>query len=168
MSEEVRIVITDESEGEGTPIATVGGGGSTPRAPVSQTEAKKISKSGGIAMGLVAVQTVTPYVKQIAQFTVSQIEVTTGNAEAQRRAEAVISTTSGLAGSIGAIAAGAKVGGFYGAAAAAIIVAVQGIFSLNTRSAEIKNEQMLEKENIALRKSRLGQSVNRSRTGGVM
>lgn len=164
MSEEVRIIITDETSGEGTPVATPRSSApSTPMAPKDEKDAKKEARAGVIAMGLVAYRELSPYISQAVQFGISQIEVTTGSAESQRKAQML----SNMAGTGLSIVVAGLAGGPGAAAAAAGMAALQGITSALYRSMEIQNQKRLENENLALRKSRLGLATNRSRTGGV-
>ena len=163
MSEEVRIIITDETSGEGAPVATPQSNApSTPMAPASPKEAKKTSQKA-VAAGLVAYREISPYISQAVQFQISQIEVTTGSAETQRKAQFL---SSAIGTGVSVVVAGFA-GGPAAAAAAAGMAAIQGITSAFYRSMEIQNQKMRENENLALRKSRLGLATNRSRTGGV-
>ena len=160
MSEEVRIIITDETGSEGAPVSTQGSGSSsTAMPPKDEKEAEKAKRAGASSMGLVAVRKIAPFISQAVNFQISQIEITTGNAEAQRKAQML----SNAAGNIGSVV----VAGMSGGPWAVAIVAAQGILSVAQRSIEIQNQKQLESENLALRKSRLGMSTNRSRTGGV-
>lgn len=164
MSEEVRIVITDETANEGAPVSTPKSGSpTTPMAPSDEKGSKRSERNGAIAAGLVAYRALSPFISQAVQFGISQIEINTGSAESQRKAQ-ILSSVAGTAGSI--VVAGIS-GGPYAAAAAAGMAAIQGIASTFYKSMEIQNQKRLESEELALRKSRLGLATNRSRTGGV-
>ena len=167
MSEEIRIILSDETAGGGeasAPVATTGGGGETPMAPVSEKGAKAAKKKGSSSMGLVAVRTVTPYISKAAQFGVSQIEMMTGSAELQRKAEYFVEIT----GKIGSIGTAAAAGGWAGAAAAVGQLIAETAMESAMRSIQVYFMKKEEKENLALRRSRLGASINHSRTGGTL
>lgn len=164
MSEEVRIVITDETATEGAPVSTPKSGSpTTPMAPSDEKGSKRSERNGAIAAGLVAYRELSPFISQAVQFSISQKEFNTGLAESQRKAQ-ILSSMSGAGMSI--VVAGFS-GGPYAAAAAAGMAAIQGIASTFYKSMEIQNQKRLENEELALRKSRLGLATNRSRTGGV-
>ena len=96
-------------------------------------------------------------------FAVSQIEVSTGSAESQRRAQMI----SGAVGKLGGIVAAGMAGGAVGAAVAAGMVVVEGVVDSVYKGIEVENRKRLENESLYLRRSRLGMAINRSRTGGV-
>lgn len=161
---DVRIIITNETDGNLVPVSTKESPkGTKAGKAVSQNEAERKKDKRELAAGLVAVQQVKPYIDQAINFSVSQIQATTGSAELQQRAQLV----TGAASSGISIALGAAVGGVPGAAMTAALSALQSSISFVTNSMAITNQRRIENENINLRKSRLGQSVNRSRTGGV-
>lgn len=164
MSEEVRIIITDETSGGGAPVSTPKSNApTTPTPPTTPKDAKRAERAGAIAAGLVAYREISPYISQAVQFQISQIEVTTGSAEAQRKAQ----TLSSVIGTGSSVVIAGLAGGPGAAAAAAGMAALQGITSALYRSMEIQNQKRLENEQLALRKSRLGLATNRSRTGGT-
>ena len=164
MSEEVRIIITDETSNEGAPVSTPKSSNpTTPMAPTDEKGSKRSERNGAIAAGLVAYRELSPFISQAVQFGISQIEVNTGSAETQRKAQ-ILSSIAGTGGSI--VIAGIS-GGPYAALAAAGMAAIQGATNAIYRSTEIQNQKRLESEELTLRKSRLGLATNRSRTGGV-
>ena len=167
MSEEIRILITDATSddiSDSAPVATAGAGkGGTAMSPTDEESAEKVKKTGAVAEGLVAVREITPFISQAMNFQVSQIEITTGSAEAQRKAQTMV----GVISKGGGILVAVMTGGPYAAAIAALTTALQEIFTISQRYAEIQNDKRIESENLALRKSRLGMATNRSRTGGV-
>lgn len=160
----INIIIRNETDGDNIPVSTKDSPKGTKAAKaVSQEEAARKKERGELVAGLVAVQQVKPYVDQAINFGVSQIQATTGSAELQQRAQIVIGAVS----SGTSIILGAAVGGVTGAAATAALSVLQSSISFVQNSITIENNRRIERENINLRKSRLGQSVNRSRTGGV-
>lgn len=160
----INIIIRNETDGDNIPVSTKDSPKGTKAAKaVSQEEAARKKERGELVAGLVAVQQVKPYVDQAINFGVSQIQATTGSAELQQRAQLV----SGAVSSGTSIILGAAVGGVTGAAATAALSVLQSSISFVQNSITIENNRRIERENINLRKSRLGQSVNRSRTGGV-
>lgn len=160
----INIIIRNETDGDNIPVSTKDSPKGTKAAKaVSQEEAARKKERGELVAGLVAVQQVKPYVDQAINFRFSQIQATTGSAELQQRAQLV----SGAVSSGTSIILGAAVGGVTGAAATAALSVLQSSISFVQNSITIENNRRIERENINLRKSRLGQSVNRSRTGGV-
>ncbi len=161
---DVKIIITNETDGDPIPVSTKERPqGTKAGKAVSQNEAERQKDRGFLAAGLVAVQQVKPYIDQAINFNVSQIQATTGSAELQQRAQLI----TGMASTGISIGLGAMVAGPSGAAVTAALSALQSSISFVQNSIAIGNERKIEFENINLRKSRLGQSVNRSRTGGV-
>ena len=160
----INIIIRNETDGDNIPVSTKDSPKGTKAAKaVSQEEATRKKERGELVAGLVAVQQVKPYVDQAINFRFSQIQATTGSAELQQRAQLV----SGAVSSGTSIILGAAVGGISGAAATAALSVLQSSISFVQNSITIENNRRIERDNINLRKSRLGQSVNRSRTGGV-
>lgn len=160
----INIIIRNETDGDNIPVSTKDSPKGTKAAKaVSQEEATRKKERGELVAGLVAVQQVKPYVDQAINFRFSQIQATTGSAELQQRAQLV----SGAVFSGTSIILGAAVGGVTGAAATAALSVLQSSISFVQNIITIENNRRIERENINLRKSRLGQSVNRSRTGGV-
>ena len=160
----INIIIRNETDGDNIPVSTKDSPKGTKAAKaVSQEEDTRKKERGELVAGLVAVQQVKPYVDQAINFRFSQIQATTGSAELQQRAQLV----SGAVSSGTSIILGAAVGGVTGAAATAALSVLQSSISFVQNSITVENNRRIERENINLRKSRLGQSVNRSRTGGV-
>lgn len=160
-----KITITNDSGGTKTPVSTQAQPEGTPSAqPVSQQQATAQKDKGVVAAGLVAVQQISPYVNQIANFGISQIGAETGAVELQQRTQVL----SGIASAGVRIAMGAVVGGVPGALVSAGLTALQSSISFVQQKQAIQTQRRIENDNIALRKSRLGQTVNRSRGGNVV
>lgn len=156
-----RIEIQDGREDmSGVPVATPDG--VTGKAPTSNTVRQEQSK-GNNAAGLVAAQQIAPYINQAVNFGVSQVGAVRGSPELQQRLQMVTGAASFAAN----VAIGAITGGVAGAAVMVAVSAVQSAVSTAYRVQEIRNQQLIENETISYRKSRMGQSVNRSRFGGV-
>lgn len=160
---EYRVIIENATDGEGSEKPLSFPGGEQPDNTAAPEKAKKKQDKGALALGLVAVNQITPYVTQAINFGISQISMTTGSDELQRKAQAVSSLAGGLSG----IGMAALTGGLPAAAIAAGMTALQSIISVQQNLATIANQKRIEDENIALKKSRAGLSVNRSRTGGI-
>lgn len=160
----IEVIITDTTKNSRTPVSTTTAPqGSEDTQGVSQTKAEKNADKGMMAAGLVAVQHVMPYVNTAINFGVSQIQMQTGSAELQRKAQVVTSAVSFTSN----VTMSALVGGLPGAAVSVALQAVQGMINMNQRSIEIQNQKTLENENISYKRSRMGITVNRSRTGGT-
>lgn len=144
----------------GVPVATPDG--VTGKAPTSNTVSQEQSK-GNNAAGLVAAQRVEPYINQAVNFGVSQIGTVRGSPELQQRLQMVTGATGTVANAAFSFAAG----GPTGLAVYAVTAIVGKTVSTAYRIQEINNQRMIENETISYRKSRMGQSVNRSRFGGV-
>jgi hypothetical protein len=160
----IEVIITDTTQGDRTPVATpTEPKGTTAGQAATQDKAEKKGEKGAAVAGLVAIQQIMPYVNSAVNFSVSQIQMQTGSAELQQRAQLVTGMTS-TAISIGL---GAAVGGVPGAAVSAALAALQGAISYVQNSMIIAQQKRLEDENLQLKRSRIGMTVNRSRTGGV-
>ena len=162
MAEATYIIrVQDEREDmSGVPVATPEG--VTGKAPTSKTVSQEQVKGNNTA-GLVAAQQIAPYINQAVNFGVSQIGAVRGSPELQQRLQVV----TGVASFAANVGIGAMTGGVAGAAVMVAVSAVQSAVSTAYRVQEISNQRMIENETISYRKSRMGQSVNRSRFGGV-
>lgn len=159
-----RVIITNETEGDRVPVSTPDSPqGTTAAAPVSQRKAEKAKDQGNIVAGIVVAQQVKPYVEQVIGYNVSQIQATTGSAELQQRMQVV----SGAVSTVATIGMGALIGGVPGAVVSAALTALNGTISAVQHSVTLQIQRSIEQESIDRKTSRLGQSVNRSRTGGV-
>ena len=164
MAEEIKIVITNETDGERVPVSIPEQpAGTTSGVASSPEKVEREQARGKVVGGIVVARQLKPYVDQIVGFGVSQIEATTGSAELQQRAQVI----SGAVSSVAGIAMGAAVGGVPGAAVAAALTVIQTTMSVAQNQAAIENRKRIERELIERRTSVLGQSVNRSRTGGA-
>lgn len=164
MAELYEIVIRNETDGGNSPIAT------EPNVNGEGNAGSPITKKGGassknqLLSAVVATNTIKPYVQQAITFGVSQVEMTTGSPELQRKMQAV----TGIASSVGGIVSSGIVGGWAGAAASAGMQLLQGIIQTSINQVNINNQKIIESENIALAKSRAGMVTNKSRGGGVV
>lgn len=168
MAEEIKVTVTNETVEDSPPVATQESmerdDNGPPRGGMSEKKAKNAEgKNGGLVAALVAVQHVTPYVNQVVNMNVSTITARTGSQELQQKAEIV----AGFASSGTSIAIGALVGGAPGAAVSAAMQAVSSAIAVVSAKNNIDLNKRIETEAINLRKSRTGQTVNRSRTGGI-
>lgn len=160
-----KITIVNESDGNKTPVSTQQkADGTDAGQQVTQAVAQNRKDNGVVAAGLVAVQQISPYVNQIANFGISQIGAETGAIELQQRAQVI----SNFASTGANVAMGAMVGGVSGALVTLAISALQSSISFLQQTQAIQTQRRIENDNIALRKSRLGQTVNRSRGGNVV
>lgn len=156
-----RIEIQDGREDmSGVPVATPEG--VTGKAPTSNTVSQQQAK-GNNAAGLVAAQRVEPYINQAVNFGVSQIGAVRGSPELQQRIQMVTGATGTVANAAFSFAAG----GPTGLAVYAVTAIVGKTVSTAYKVMEISNQRLIENETISYRKSRYGQSINRSRYGGV-
>ena len=155
------ILIRDEQDDmSGVPVATPDG--VTGKAPTSNTVSQQQAK-GNNAAGLVAAQQIAPYINQAVNFGVSQIGAVRGSPELQQR----IQMATGAAGIASNAIVSFTAGGPTGLAVYAVTEIVGKTVSTAYRIQEISNQRLIENETISYRKSRMGQSVNRSRFGGV-
>ena len=160
----IEVIITDTTQGDRVPVSTQAEPqGTTAGQGVSQSKAENKADKGAVAAGLVAVQQVMPYVNSAVNFGVSQIQMTTGSAELQQRAQLV----SGMASTAISIGLGAAVGGVPGAAISAALAALQSSITFAQNSIILNQQKVLEGENLRLKSSRVGMTVNRSRSGGA-
>ena len=164
MAELYEIVIRNETSGGNSPIATepnVDGEGSI-ATPITQKSSG--SKQNRLVSAIVATNTIKPYVEQIANFGISQVEMTTGSPELQRKLQAA----SGVASTLSSITIGGVTGGWQGAAVAAAMQLIQGILQTSLNQININNQKQIESENLSLARSRAGMISNKSRGGGVV
>ena len=160
----IEVIITDTTQGDRVPVSTQAEPqGTTAGQGVSQSKAENKADKGAVVAGLVAVQQVMPYVNSAVNFGVSQIQMTTGSAELQQRAQIV----TGMASTAISIGLGAAVGGVPGAAVAAALSALQSSITFAQNSIILNQQKVLEGENLRLKSSRVGMTVNRSRSGGA-
>lgn len=160
----INITIRNETDGDRVPVSTLNEPqGTKSGSPVSVQKAEREQTKGALVTGFVVAQQVKPYVDQIVGFSVSQIQATTGSAELQQRAQIV----SGAVSAIASIGMGAVVGGVPGAAVSAALTVVSGTISAVQNGIAIETNRRIERESIERKTSRLGQTINRSRTGGV-
>lgn len=162
---EYRILIENKTADEGAPVSTSPNGDNIPEA-VPADKAVKDSENGGgkLAQVMVATNVIKPYIQQAVSFSVSQIEMESGSASLQRRAEAFGSAAS----SVGGVVAAGIMGGPAAAVAAGATMLVQKIVQAEFQRMAIANQKRMEQESISLQRSRLGLSANRSRGGGVV
>lgn len=160
----IRVVITNATDEGRIPVATTAEPqGATAGSGVSKVKAEQQKDRGVAAAGLVAVQQIMPYVNTAVNFGVSQIQMTTGSAELQQRAQIV----TGMASTAISIGLGAAVGGVPGAAISAALAALQSSITFAQNSIILNQQKVLEGENLRLKSSRVGMTVNRSRSGGA-
>lgn len=163
-NQSINVYIRNETDGERLPVSTTSEpSGTKSGVPVSQGSAERKQDRGAFVAGVVVAQQIKPYVDQVIGFGVSQIQATTGSAELQQRAQVV----SGAVSSVASIGMGAIVGGVPGAAVAAALTVMQSTISGIQNSIAIQNNKRIENESLQRRKDALGQSVNRSRSGGT-
>lgn len=159
--EKIEVVISNQTDKSDNPVSLPDNVPSSHTIPPEQAERNK--EKGMNVAGLVAVNQITPYITQAINFGISQISMSVGSDELQRKAQ-VMSSMGGTAASIGMAA---LTGGVPGAAIMAGIQLMNGLISMEYNKAAIANQKQIENENIALRKSRAGLSANKSRTGGT-
>ena len=160
----IEVIITDTTQGDRVPVSTQAEPqGTTAGQGVSQSKAENKADKGAVVAGLVAVQQLMPYVNSAVNFGVSQIQMTTGSAELQQRAQIV----TGMAFTAISIGLGAAVGGVPGAAISAALAALQSSITFAQNSIILNQQKVLEGENLRLKSSRVGMTVNRSRSGGA-
>lgn len=163
MAELYEIVIRNETNGGNSPIATEPNVDGTGNAAEPITK-KKVDTQNKMVSTIVAVNTVKPYIEQAVNFGVSQVEMRTGSAEMQRKAQAF--------SSIGSTASGLVIAGLTGGISAMGAMAgmqlLQTIIQTSINQVNINNQKIIESENLALAKSRAGMVTNKSRGGGVV
>lgn len=160
----INITIRNETDGDRVPVSTPNEPqGTKSGAPVSVAKAEREQNKNALVAGFVVAQQVKPYVDQVIGFSVSQIQATTGSSELQQKAQVV----SGAVSAIASIGIGAVVGGVPGAAISAALTVVSGAITTVQNGIAIDTNRRIEREAIDRKTSRLGQTINRSRTGGV-
>ncbi len=167
LTEQYEIIIRNETARRDTPIAAQPNvnGESAVASPITKKTASSEGKNqNALASAIVATSAIKPYVQQMISMGISQIEMGTGSAELQRKAQAFNTLGSSA---LGIVAAGA-VGGIGGALSAAAMMAVQSAIEAGVNYVSINNRKILETESLQLQKSRVGMVSNRSRGGGVV
>lgn len=158
------IVIRDQTNNaESTPVSVdsaAGASGTDNKAP----KEKDKDAQGSLASTLVSVGAIKPYVQQAIGFMVSSVEMRTGSAELQRKATLL----SSVGASAVTIITDAVTRGPKAAAITAGIMAVQSVFEHSIKQDANRLQAIIESENLALRRSRLGMSTNHSRFGGTI
>ena len=162
--ETIEVILKNHTDGDRVPVSTQAQPGGTSAGTQANDRNTAASRDKGVlAAGLVAVQQIMPYVDTAISFTSTQIGYSSGSADLQNRVQIL----AGAASSGAQILMGAAVAGPAGAAVMLATQVVQSAVSYASNHMEISNQKRIEFESVALRRSRLGQSVNRSRTGGV-
>jgi hypothetical protein len=159
---EYRIIIENQTEEKTVPVSTDPNAAGSPGGQVK--EKTKGKEQSALAKAFVATNTVTPYVQQAINFSVSRIDMETGAAAMQRRAQAF----SQIGGSAAGIISSAVIGGVPGAAIAVAMTALQTAIQTEFNRINLMTQKRIESENISLQRSRAGMSINRSRGGGVV
>lgn len=162
MRQNINITIRNETDGDRVPVSTQNEPSGT-RSGVPVAVPKAEQSKNALVSGVVVAQQVKPYVDQVVGFGVSQIQATTGSAELQQRAQIV----SGAVSAVASIGMGAVVGGVPGAIISAALTVVSGAITTAQNGIAIETNRRIERESIDRKTSRLGQTINRSRTGGV-
>ncbi len=167
LAERYEIIIRNETKQRKTPIATEPNidGESSVAAPITKSTASKGSGSrNALASAIVATNVIKPYIQQAISFGISQIDMQTGSAELQRKAQFWNNVGSSATSIIVAGAAGGPVGALGAAAMLGVTTAIEtGINYVN-----INNRKILEAENLQLARSRAGMVTNHSREGGTV
>ena len=166
MPEQYEIVIRNETKQGKTPIATSPNVGeqSSVASPITKTTVIKGTSQNGLASAIVATNVIKPYVQQAINFNISQIEMATGSAELQRKAQFF----SNLGSSAMSIVAAGAVGGVVGAVGAVAMLGLSTVIETSINQANINNRNILEAENLQLARSRAGMVSNHSRGGGIV
>lgn len=143
------IVIKNETQGNGTPVATKEGKETKAGKPIKEKQSNSVESS------IITFQTIRPYVSQLAGATVSNIGMYSGAMELQQRAQMF----SGLAGTSVAIGTAIATGNYIGVA----LMGVTETINLAIKSSQMAMQKKLEQEQVNLRSSRLGMATDRSR-----
>lgn len=167
MPEMYEIVIRNETNDTSTPIATEPSinGESSIATPIKKKSGTRDAKSqNALVSAIVASDKIKPYVQQVATFGISQIEMTTGSSELQRKMQAV----SAIGSSASGIVTAGIVGGIGSAATMAAVQLLQTVIQTAINQATINNQKIIENENLQLARSRAGMVSNKSRGGGTV
>lgn len=167
LAERYEIIIRNETKQRKTPIATEPSvdGGSYVASPITKSTASKGNGSqNALASAIVATNVIKPYIQQAISFGISQIEMQTGSAELQRKAQFL----NNVGASATSIITAGVVGGVGGALGAAAMLGVTTAIETGINYVNINNRKILEAENLQLARSRAGMVSNHSRGGGVV
>lgn len=159
MSNEYRIVLVNESSD--------GSNGKSPVAPTDQGggEAKDTSdkKEKGVSFkdvkNFIVFKKLSGYVKQGIQYQIGTVALRTGNHELQARIQAGYDIASQAVGFATTVAVGAKVGGVYGAIAAAVFGIMDQMVNYAQKVQTYNMQRNLESTSIALMNVRAGGNV---------
>lgn len=167
MAEMYEIIIRNETSSGTSPIATdanVNGEGSVAMPITKKIGGKQSESPNRMVSAIVATNAIKPYIEQVANFGISQVEMSTGSPELQRKLQAVSSVASSVSG----IVVAGVTGGVGAAAAMAGMQLLQTIIQSTINQVNINNQKIIENENLALARSRAGMVTNKSRGGGVV
>lgn len=161
---EYRIVIENHAQEGDTPVSTNAALGKNPSEGVPAD--KQQSDKGGNILSNVMVSTnvIKPYVQQAISFSVSKIEMETGSAALQQKAQAVTGVISSASG----IVAAGIMGGPAAAGSAAAVMLLQTMLQATFNNERLQLQRRMEQESLSLQRSRLGMSVRQSRGGGIV
>lgn len=158
-----RIVIENNTEEDPVPVSTAPNGNAEKGG--RPANGKKQNKDpGSIANVMVATNVIKPYIQQAAGFYVSRIEMETGSAMMQRKAQAF----SQIGSTVSGIVSAGIMGGAGAALGAAGVLTIQSIIQAEFNKLTIQTQKQIEEESLVLQRSRAGMSTNRSRGGGTV
>lgn len=167
MAELYEVILRNETTQRDTPIATDPNvdGESGIATPIKKKTTGADGKNPNAMMSMVvATNYIKPYIQQAISVGISQIEMTTGSSELQRKMEVMSSVGS----SIGGIVTAGIMGGIGGAAAAGAMLLIQKTIEASINSINIQNQKKIEQENLSLARSRAGMISSKSREGGTV
>lgn len=154
------ITIKNQTDDQGRVIA--GGNAETttanPGSTLDQSTVDNAFSNGSLTSALVSLKTIEPYINQVANLSVSQISFQNGSTELQQRSQVFAGFVSSAV-SLGLVA----IGNPAGAAKMAGMQILQKSISFYSNWVNIQNAKELERENLALRRSRAGMLAGRSR-----
>jgi hypothetical protein len=158
MNTEYRIVLVNKTDrSKSSPIAETENGGTDGKDTSGKDKGQE--KDTSINPYVFYKKNIAPYVKRGLQYQIGTIALRTGNHELQARMQAGYDIASQTVGFVESVAVGAKVGGAWGAAIAAVLSVLNTAITLSQKIETFNINRNLENTSIALMNVRAGGNV---------
>jgi hypothetical protein len=147
------ITIYDKTTGQGSPIAGEQNDGKDTKNDDSAPD------KGEVAFNWMSLKRVANYAKRAISYEISTVSLRTGENERQQRMQFAYDILGQTSSAITNIVIGAKVGGAYGAIAAAAYTVVETSISIGQKIDRFNLQKNLENVSLGLARTRSGDSL---------
>ena len=147
------ITIYDKTTGQSSPIAGEQNGGKDTKNDDAAPD------KGEAAFNWMVIRKVADYAKRAISYEISTVSLRTGETERQQRMQLTYDILGRVGSAATTIAMGAKVGGVYGAAAAAAYEVINTSISVGQQVGRFQLQRDLENKSLGLARIRSGDSL---------